>query len=697
MKKIISLLLAVVLLLGLISCNRPNNNNNNLIDEYDDGIENYHREVVFNFGPKSFTDTYGSRVNDEEHDYDSIIVNPVKNLRDDFLMGVDASMVAKIEELGGVYYNEDGKEQEIFQIMANDGVNAFRVRIWNNPYNMFKEGYGGGDSDIQKAISLSKRAQAVGMKILLDFHYSDFWADPDTQDLPVKWASIDNVNDLAKQLYDYTKEAMTEFKNAGLEVDMVQIGNEINNGMCWPVGKISWNDPDTSFDIIAKLLKAGIKASKEVYPEIYTMVHLANGGNFDEFEAFFTELDERRVHYDIIGASYYSYWSGTLENLSKNLNNISEKFNKPVVVVETSYGYTEAQNEFSSNTYNSTFEEVGGYLTSLQGQATALRDVIQTVANVPNNLGLGVFYWEPGWLPIEGASWASAVSGRQVNTETNLAEDGKATWSNQGLFSYTGKALPTLAVFKQIRTGANNKTEVAKAVHANSINVTINLFEKQTLPNTYPVETNLDAIRDMKVVWDSEDLAQLSNVGSYQVKGLVANKYNVVANVKVIENYILDSSYEKQGATDALGAPWIIESQTPEGTKVVKLDRKTDTRTGTTDMNWYYDQGDYSFTVKQTINGLVPGTYTLEVYCMAIDPKTKEHQQLEIYIKYNNGEEKVYDLTDKVKGWGSKDNYYVKATISDIVISNDTAEVGIRVAAESGVWGHLDDWSLVRE
>ena len=693
MRKINYLFASLLLLLGLASCN----DKSYVIDEYDDGIESYHRDVNFIFGSKNFTDTYGSKVNNEEHDYNSIIVNPVKNLRDDFLMGVDASMVAKVEELGGVYYNEEGKEQDIFQIMANDGVNAFRVRIWNNPYNMFKEGYGGGDNDVKKAISLSKRAQAVGMKILLDFHYSDFWADPDTQDLPVKWASINNRDDLAKEIYSYTKEALTEFKNAGLNVEMVQIGNEINNGMCWPVGKISWNDPDNSFDTIAKLLRAGIKASKDIYPDIYTMVHLANGGNFDEFDSFFTELEERRVHYDMIGASYYSYWSGSLENLSKNLNNVSEKFNKPVVVVETSYGYTEAENDFASNTYNSSFEDVGGYLTSLQGQATSLRDVIQTVASVPNNLGLGVFYWEPGWLPVEGASWASAASGRQINAETGLAEDGKATWPNQGLFSYTGKALPTLAVFKQVRTGANNKTEVAKAVHTNSINVTINLFEKQILPNTYPVETNLDAIREMKVVWDENDLEQLSKIGSYQVKGVVANKFNVVANVNVIENYILDSSYENQGATDAIGSPWIVESQTPSGTKVVKLDRKTDTRTGTTDMNWYYDQGDYSFTVKQVINGLEAGKYTLEVYCMAIDPKTKEHQKLEIYIKYNNGEEKVYDLTDKVKGWGSKDNYYVKATITDIEITSDTAEVGIRVAAESGVWGHLDDWSLVRE
>lgn len=693
MKKTLQLVLIFLLMISLTSCKKDDY----IIDEYDDGIKEYSREVTFDFGAKSFTDTYGAKTNNEEYDYNSIIVNPVKNLRSDFLMGVDASMVAKIEELGGTYYNENGKEQDIFQIMANDGVNAFRVRIWNNPYNMFKEGYGGGDNDVKKAVSLAKRAQAVGMKILLDFHYSDFWADPDTQDLPVKWASINNDVDLAKELYTFTKDSLNQFKDANLKIEMVQIGNEINNGMCWPVGKISWNNPDASFDTIAKLLRAGIKAAKEVYPEIYTMVHLANGGNFDEFENFFTELEERRVHYDMIGASYYSYWSGTLTNLQKNLDNLSTKFNKPVVVVETSYGYTSSEHDDAANTYNSTFEEVGGYLTSLQGQATSLRDVIQVVANVPNNLGLGVFYWEPAWLPLAGASWASEASGRNINAETGAAEDGKATWPNQGLFSYTGKALPTLAVFKQVRDGANQKTEVAKAVHKTSIDVTLNLFENQTLPNTYPTETNLDAIRDMKVVWDEADLAKLEKVGNYQVKGLVANKFNVVANVNVIENYILDSSYEKQGATDAIGSPWIIESQTPAGTKVVKLDRKTDTRTGTTDMNWYYDQGDYSFTVKQAINGLDAGTYTLEVYCMAIDPATKEHQKLEIYIKYNNGEEKVYDLVDKVKGWGSKDNYYVKATINDIKITESSAEVGIRVVAESGVWGHLDDWSLVRD
>lgn len=643
-------------------------------------------EVKFNYSSLDFTNTYGLAINNEQ--YEDIIINPVSNLRNDFINGVDASMVLTVEENGGKYFNNEGKEQDVFQIMANNGVNFFRVRIWNHPFDKYGDGYGGGDVGVDRAITMAKRAKAAGMNIFLDLHYSDFWADPDSQSLPREWANKTS-DELVTTVEDFTIKTMNRFKNAGVTVEMVQIGNEINNGMLFNEGKIDWNNEGKSFDYLCKLLKAGIKGAKKVYPNIYTVIHLANGGNYDEFDAFFSHLKTRNVDYDIIGASYYSYYHGTLKALQNNLDKISEKYNKPIIICETSYGFTDEYNEYSNNTYSSSFEDTGGYKTSIQGQATALRDVIQVLAKIPKQKGLGVFYWEPGWLPVAKASWANAVSGR---TET----DGKATWSNQALFSYTGKALPSLQTFSLVKTSTSNLSEVAQKTRTNTINLTLNLAANEKMPTTYKVETNFDAIREQSVVWDEQDLAKLNKVGIYSVKGKVVNKFDVISNVNVIENYIVDPGYELQGATDAIIAPWIVAMQTPINEKVVKLDRKSDTRSGTTDLNWYHSSKDISFKVIQTITNLPQGTYELTTYCMAISKNEIAHTVLYIYITHD-GQTQQYDLKDKVIGWGSKDTYYIKAFIDNIEINSSQAEIGIVVEAPKQAWGHLDDWSLIKK
>lgn len=670
MRKIVSVLLMGAMVAGILSLTACKGS-----------------DIRLEWGDTSFTPIYGTSTNDEAYDYDSLIVNPVSGMRDDFIMGVDASMVLKVEECGGKYYNRDGKEQDVFQIMAQNGVNFFRVRVWNNPFDKFDNGYGGGDVNADRAVEMGKRAAAAGMKVMVDFHYSDTWADPETQKLPAAWSSM-TTDELAEAVKSYTAEVLNKFKNAGVTVDMVQIGNEINNGLMWPVGRIDWNNPGASFDTVAKLLSAGIEGAKSVNKNIYTVIHLANGGNLQEFEDFFGYLEERKVDYDIIGASYYPYYHGPLDKLQANLDNVSKKYNKHVIIAEMSYGYTTETHPYAANTYNANSEDAGGYLTSLQGQATYVRDVIDVVAKVPEQKGLGVFYWEPAWLPVQGAAWATMASG--------LEAEGLSTWANQGLFSYTGKELPSLAVFDLVRTSTNTMTEVAQNVRTTEIDVTLNLAENEQMPDTYAVETNLDAIRQMSVVWDEADVAQLGAVGEYTVHGVVMDKFEVTARVTVIENFVKDPGYENQGATDAVLEPWIIEHSTPEGEKVVKLDRKSDTRTGSTDLNWYHSSQDFTFKMKQQITGLEPGTYQLGTYCMAISPNEKAHTELYIYITYNNGETQTYDLKDKVVGWGSKDTCYVRAEINDIQITSPDCEIGVVVSAPAAAWGHLDDWTLVR-
>ena len=671
MRKTVWFVLGALLSTTLISCGKPTG-------------------VTFTYDTVNPTPILGDKTNSEAYDYNSVIVNKIEGLRSDFAMGVDASMILKVEESGGVYYNQDGVEQDVFQIMADQGVNFFRVRIWNNPFDKYGNGYGGGDVNTDRAIEMALRAKAAGMNILVDLHYSDFWADPDTQTLPRKWATYDS-EELVTAVETFTTEVLSQFKTSGIDVDAIQIGNEINGGMMWPLGKIDWSDPAPGYDYLSRLLKAGIVGAKAVNSEIYTIIHLANGGSKDEFNDFFTAIEARDVPYDIIGASYYPYYHGSLEALQANLDNVAVKFNKPVIIAEMSYGFTNESTAFAANTYSSGMEEAGKFLTSLQGQATAIHDVIEILSKVPNNLGLGIFYWEPAWLPVEGAGWATSVSGL-------VTVDGLDTWANQGLFSYSGKVLPSFSVFNKVRTSTTNVTEVAERVRTSSIDLTLNMAVNEQMPTTYSVETNLDAIRQMTVEWDAADVAQLDTIGSYTVHGIVMTVYEVVANVTVIENFVVDPGYELQGATDDLLAPWIIDSVTPAGEKVVKLNRKPqDVRTGTSDLNWYFGSEDFSFKVKQTIS-LGVGTYDLSTYIMAVAPGELAHSELYIYVKLADNTTLTKDMKDEVVGWGTPANYYKEANIPDIVITaTQNVEIGIVGAAVAGAWGHVDDWTLVRQ
>ena len=329
----------------------------------------------------------GTRTNDEEYDYESIKVNkPAKALVDDFAFGADLSIIAEVERNGGVFYNEKGEEQDVFKLLAADGVNYCRLRLWNDPKSAVTgESYGGGGNDLETDIALAKRAKAAGMKVLLDFHYSDSWADPQKFHCPKAWAdelSMDKPDLIA----DFTRDSLNAFKKAGIYVDSCQIGNETNYGIA---GEKFLGGAET----IVAMVRSGVAAAKEVFPNIKTLVHLTNikspKGVYNFLDAMEKGLDGENtpVPYDIVGLSYYPFWHGTQENLLNVMNYIRDTYDRPTWVVETSYGFTDEPNENCSNTYHSsTFETPGGYITSIQGQTTELADVVSTISSV-NSIG----------------------------------------------------------------------------------------------------------------------------------------------------------------------------------------------------------------------------------------------------------------------------------------------------------------------
>jgi arabinogalactan endo-1,4-beta-galactosidase len=336
------------------------------------------------------------------------------------ITGADVSHVTKNEDHGAVYRSASGRRQDPFRLLAANNVDYIRLKVWVDPV----DGYNNPADVLEKA----RRAHAAGQRLLIDFHYSDAWADPGKQNKPAAWAAL-SFDDLSQAVYDHTYAVLRDLRAQGTPAAMAQIGNEINGGLLWPDGR--WDD----WDGLAALLTSGSNAVHAASPGTKVVLHLAEGGNLGGHQWWFDQATSRGVPFDVIAVSHYVYWHGSLGALQANLMNLSTRYGKPVMVAETAYGFTTAENDHETNIFTASLAQAGGYPATPRGQADALRDLLTVVAGVPG--ALGVFYWEPTWTAAEGAGWdpADPSSG-----------DG---WENQALFDYRGRALPGLAVFRR--------------------------------------------------------------------------------------------------------------------------------------------------------------------------------------------------------------------------------------------------------
>jgi beta-galactosidase len=244
------------------------------------------------------------------------------------MMGADISFLPELESRG-MKFSDNGVEKDPIQIMKDHGFNYVRLRIFYNPAKDSGYSPGKGFCDLDHTKQMAKRVKAAGMKLLLDFHYSDYWADPGKQYKPAAWRNLD-FEQLKQSLYDYTKKVISELKQQGTSPDMVQVGNEINHGMVWPEGSIS------HIDSTAQLINAGIAAIKSVEPSTAIMLHIALGGQNDEAVFFFDNMLARQVPFDVIGLSYYPKWHGTLDDLRDNMKDLIRRYDKDIIVVEYS-------------------------------------------------------------------------------------------------------------------------------------------------------------------------------------------------------------------------------------------------------------------------------------------------------------------------------------------------------------------------
>ncbi len=354
---------------------------------------------------------------------ESAAVSPVPALE---IRGVDTSSLPQVEDKGGVFYDANGQAQDIFEILADHGINYVRLKLWHTPAN--------GYNNLDRVKGMATRIEQAGMGFLLDFHYSDTWADPKKQYKPLAWWDF-SYDELEAAVYSYTKDAITALREQGTEPDIVQIGNEIPGGMLWDHGKLDGSDDQ--FARLTRLLKAGIAGVKDAGCDAKIMLHLDRGGNNDLFRWWFDNIIAEGVEFDVIGLSFYGYWHGDLSDLAANLADLAQRYKKELIVVETAYAYTLANQDGYGNIIGRADQLIVGYPATVDGQSAWLRDLMQVVKDAPGGLAKGVFYWEPAWLGLKGCGWNPADP-----------QSGNA-WENQALFDFDGHVLPSLAVFRE--------------------------------------------------------------------------------------------------------------------------------------------------------------------------------------------------------------------------------------------------------
>ena len=611
-----------------------------------------------------------------------IFVKKVDGLDADFIKGIDVSSILTLENSGVKFYNANGEVQDIFTTVHEAGVNYIRVRVWNNPFDAAGHGYGGGNNDLQAAIKMGKRATANGMRVLVDFHYSDFWADPGKQQAPKAWSNL-GFEDKKTALYNYTKESLQAMLDNGVDVGMVQVGNETNGGVA---GEKDWAK-------MSALFNEGSKAIRAVDPNILVALHFTNPETSGRYASYAETLKKNNVDYDVFASSYYPFWHGTLSNLTSVLKNVATTYGKKVMVAETSYTYTAADGDGHGNTAPKSSGQTLNYPITVQGQANAVRDVFEAVANV-GGAGIGVFYWEPAWIPVGppqnleqnkllweqyGSGWAASYAKEYDPQDAGEWYGGSAV-DNQALFDFSGHPLPSLNVFKYMDTGAVAPLAIDGI---KDVSVSAIAGDKISLPATVGVTYNDGSEGIVQVTWDQAALDQAVNkgAGNYVIEGTVEGGAVVKAFLEIKKaNLVVNSSFE---ASDR--SMWKVTYENGTAPHTSYQLKASDAKTGNYSLHFYSSTG-VDFRVEQTITGLKPGYYNLSMFLQGGDAPNAD---MSLFATTSGKEVKV---TTGVNGWVNWSN----PQIPSILVTDGTLTIGAKIKAAAGAWGTLDDFYLYR-
>lgn len=636
---------------------------------------------------------------------------------------------ASEEEINKVGFKDNNgnvlDEQGFFDFLANSGVNYIRLRVWNNPYDADGNGYGGGNNDLDKAIEMGKYITKAGMKVLIDFHLSDFWADPGKQKAPKAWADY-TVDQKVTAVSDYITDSLTKLvKDNGVDVAMVQVGNETNGAVC---GVTEWADMNKIFD-------AGCDAVHAIDKDILAAVHFTNPEKDGLLMSYAANLDDydgdgdgtkEGVSYDLFASSYYPNSHGTMENLTNVLSNVAKTYDKYVMVAETSWANTRNLAHSANQSSFQTGDYVN-YNITVQGQANAIRDVANAVNNVDATLSngekaaLGFFYWEPAWISamsvydengnlkvdaeqIEaalkeidvecGSGWASSYSVEYDPDDAGYWW-GASGMTEQSVFDFNGNPLPVLDVYNPdcLKYGAE-----ASAVKPDGYTVEeISIETGQTVDSVLPkvTVTYNDSTEEQKEVnWNKEDVARVNEsaattagIGTYTVNGTLADdaSYAVAVTVNVIGiNLLADPGFENADSA------WTV---TGEGGDVKSGEDK---RTGEMCLHFYSDS-DFKFNASTTTTVTKPGYYNAFIYMQGLaSAGTRDGESLRLLAVTGDGKEYASESTT-LTGWVN----WKQVKVDDIYVSEDmikngqnTITLSVDAVMNAGAWGTMDDASL---
>lgn len=613
----------------------------------------------------------------------TVYVEPVDGISDDFYRGMDVSAVLALENSGVKYYNFDGEEQDVFMTLAQAGVNYIRLRVWNDPHDENGNGYGGGNNDVASAITLGQRATQYGMKVCIDFHYSDFWADPKKQFVPKAWEGMD-IEEKSAALYNFTLESLTQILEAGVDVGMVQVGNEINNGMCG----------ETDVANVRKLLTAGSKAVREVAAssgkDILVAVHYTNIDDMKKLDTLLTGLQVKEIDYDIVGLSFYPYWHGTMEDLKNAITHVRNTYGKKVYVAENAYCYTSEDGDGSANSIKGTDDLAEGYSASVQGQANEVRDVCAVASEAGAE---GVFYWEGTWIPVGpadadnssiwekyGSGWASSYAGGYDPKDAGQYYGG-SSWDNQAMFDFTGHPLASLNVFKYLKYGTTAPLVIDTIPE---IVMSCNIGAEVKLPDTVSIIYNDRSEEQVPVTWDAEDIAAIDteNGGEFTVAGSLDEGTEVTAIVTVERvNYVQNPGFEDDDTSI-----WTV-TYSGETNPTDYQVKAADAHSGEVAFHFWSGTSDMDFSIEQSFTDLEPGTYELSAFSQGGD--LAADASMELYAVVDGKELTVPFMLTTYADWQNP-------TVSGIKVTDGTLTIGVRYQCNKNSWGTLDDVTLNR-
>ncbi len=699
-----------------------------------------------------------------------ILVQKVEGLSEDFIHGMDISSYLSVVQSGVRFKDAEGNEKNLLDILSDAGVNWIRLRVWNCPYvldadgnvkyaeyledgsikehagnevtekredptyhfteyflsdgtQVYPMGYGGGNCDLENAKAVGKMATERGMRVLIDFHYSDFWADPNKRSTPKAWEGMD-LAQKEEALAAFTRDSLSELLDAGVDVGMVQVGNETNNGLA-----------GEGEDNVPALIKAGCEAvravSKEKGKDILIAVHFTDPQSEGYQHRKAEALEEAGVDYDVFASTYYPFWHGTAESLSANLKDIAETFGKKVMIAEVSYPRTTEDGDASGNNAGNEGDGLEyRYQINEQGQAAAVRDAIAAVSAVGES-GLGTFYWEPAWLPAGGKAydgteeslaqkkemwkkygcgWASVFAGPDYdNYDFEISGDVTGSgWDNQAFFDFEGKALDSLNVYRWVYTGTKGPVDVQEVGEAS---YEMGYGEAPSLPGTVTVSLTDGSSQEVPVTWNAEQVAALSSAdyGEYEVEGTLgefsyeskgekvtvpAGTYVTKCTVSVAgENLVTNGSFE---TGDASG--WTLTNNKGEGVGFPKVDvSESNAKSG----KYYYTAygEDIDFAIEQEIAGeeSMAGEYALFAYYQGTNvDEVRGDSALYAVVTTADGQQQEYSAPIEIhNAWQDFSFSKVDVTIPEDVSS---IKVGTRlsVAGAQGAWVVADDISLMR-